>query len=245
MKPLIKVIVILIVLLTLWQCVVLVFNPPFYILPSPLRVFVSLQEYQKLLWAYALVTFKEAFLGFLLGILLGTVTAILIHTTKFISHFLLPLVLVSQALPTFALAPILVLWFGYGEITKILTTAIMVFFPVASSFYDGLKKTPLEWSRLAESMCATRFKTIYHIAIPAALPQLASGVRIAAITAPLGAVVGEWVGSSQGLGYLMLNANARMQIDLMFGTLFILVVMALGMYFIVDRILQKLIWWTA
>jgi len=127
-----------------------------------------------------------------------------------------------------------VVWLGYGLASKIITVVIMLFFPVTTAFYDGLLRLDNNWLDLAQTMRATRFTALRYLALPAALPALASGLRLAAVGAPLGAVIGEWVGASQGLGYLMLNANARLQVDMMFAALICLIVLALLLFFIVD-----------
>ena len=155
----------------------------------------------------------------------------------------LPVLLISQALPAFAVAPLLVIWFGYGMASKVIVAMILLFFPVTSAFYDGLRRTPVEWLYLGQVMGASRWRLLWRIRIPAALPALGSGLRIAATVAPMGAIIGEWVGSSQGLGFLMLNANARMQIDLMFAVLFVVVALTLTLYFLIDTLLKKIIFW--
>jgi putative hydroxymethylpyrimidine transport system permease protein len=159
----------------------------------------------------------------------------------------MPLLVVSQAIPVFAIAPLLVLWFGYGIASKVAMAALIIFFPVAANFLDGLRRTEPGWLDLARTMTVGRpgaaLRILWHIRVPAALPALASGLRVAAAVAPIGAVVGEWVGSSAGLGFLMLHANARLQIDLMFAALLTLALFALVLYFTVDRGLTALIAW--
>ena len=120
---------------------------------------------------------------------------------------------------------------------------LIIYFPVTASCYDGLRQVSPGWLELARTMNARPLAILRFIQFPAALPALASGVRIAAATAPIGAVVGEWVGSSRGLGYLMLHANARMQIDLMFAALFTLALFALVLYGAVDRLMRRLVYW--
>ena len=148
------------------------------------------------------------------------------------------MLVISQAIPVFALAPVLVLWLGYGMASKVAMASLIIFFPVATSFYDGLRRTEPGWLDLARTMNASRWSALRRVRIPAALPSLASGLRVAAAVAPIGAVVGEWVGSSAGLGHLMLHANARLQVDLMFAALGTLALMALALYFAVDQALR-------
>lgn len=235
--------VIFLILLLSWQAIIAMAQLPDYILPSPWQVIQSLYQHLPLLLQQTVPTLLEIILGLLMGIILGGSTALFAAYFKPIGWWLLPIVIISQAIPIFAIAPILVVWLGYGLSSKILITALMIFFPIMSTFYDGLKNTPTTWLDLAHTMQASKRKTYWHIRIPAALPALASGIRIAAVIAPMGAIIGEWVGASQGLGYLMMNANARMQIDMMFATLAFITSLSLLLYAIVNCLLKKFIWW--
>lgn len=230
-------------LLLLWQFIILIFHIPSYILPGPYLVWQAFIKNGYILAIQTWPTVIETLLGFLLGSLVGVFVALLLIWIKPLRYWLLPILIISQAIPTFAIAPLLVIWFGYGLASKIITTMIMIFFPVTSYFYDGLRRIPPEWLDMANIMKGKSWQILWRIRIPAALPALASGLRVAAVFAPIGAIVGEWVGASQGLGFLMLNANARLQLDMMFAALLIIIVFALLLYFIVDRVLHKLIFW--
>jgi putative hydroxymethylpyrimidine transport system permease protein len=122
---------------------------------------------------------------------------------------------------------------------------LIIYFPVTAAFFDGLRRTEPGWLDLAHTMGGSRFRILRHIRIPAALPALSSGIRVATAVAPIGAVVGEWVGSSAGLGYLMLQANARLQVDTMFAALLLLALMAIGLYYAVDAALRLALPWQA
>lgn len=230
-------------LISLWQACITVGKLPPFILPSPQAVLAVFIQQAPLLLQQTLITFTEICGGMLLGALSGFSLAIVMDANRFIRFWLHPLLLISQAIPTFAIAPILVFWLGYGLNSKLIIIAFMILFPVASNLFDGLQRVPDGWLDLAKSMNASRWQTLRHIRLPAALPALASGLRIAAAAAPLGAVVGEWVGASQGLGFLMLEANARLQIDMMFAALFILIVLAISFYFGIDKLLRRFISW--
>ncbi|MBC8246331.1 MAG: ABC transporter permease subunit, partial [Deltaproteobacteria bacterium] len=119
----------------------------------------------------------------------------------------------------------------------------IIYFPVTAAFHDGLRRTEPGWLDLARTMNASRWAILWQVRIPSALPALASGLRVATAVAPIGAIVGEWVGSSAGLGYLMLHANARMQIDVMFAALALLVALALTLYFSMDWVMNKMVYW--
>lgn len=230
-------------LVVIWQLLIIIFGLPNYILPSPLDVWSALHSQAALIASQSLTTITEAILGLIFATVFGCTFALCMAIFKPFRYWLLPLLLISQALPTFAIAPLLVIWLGYGITSKIVTTIIMLFFPIASAFYDGLKSTEPGYLDLAKVMNATKIRTFLHIRIPAALPNLATGLRVATAAAPIGAIIGEWVGSSSGLGFLMLNANARMQIDLMFAVLLVIIAFGLLLYFGVDYLLNKTISW--
>ncbi len=230
-------------LLLIWQILISVFQLPVYILPDPVTVFKTGFVNRDLIFHEAIPTIVETLLGLLLGAFLGCTTALLMTFFRPMTLWVLPILLISQALPTFAIAPLLVIWFGYGLTSKIITTILMLFFPITSAFYDGLRRTEHGWLDLAKTMNAKKWRTFWLVRIPAALPSLASGLRVATAIAPIGAVVGEWVGASHGLGYLMLNANARMQIDLMFAALFTIILFSLTLYFGVNKLLTRAVFW--
>jgi putative hydroxymethylpyrimidine transport system permease protein len=230
-------------MLALWQLIVWFTQLPSFILPGPLQVFHTLYLQAPLIAQQTVITVTETLLGLLLGTLLGCSLALSMSLFRHLQIWILPILVISQALPIFAIAPLLVIWLGYGMASKIATTMLMLFFPIASSFFDGLRRTEIGWLDLAQIMNASRWQTLWRIRIPAALPNLASGLRVATAAAPIGAIVGEWVGSSNGLGFLMLNANARMQIDLMFAVLLVIIAFGILLYFAADKLLHKLIYW--
>ncbi|MDN2662604.1 ABC transporter permease [Psychromonas sp. 14N.309.X.WAT.B.A12] len=238
-----RVIFTLLVLLVIWQATVLLFKLPSFILPEPLSVFERLINRIDILLKHSWITTQEIVLGLLLGLSMGLFFALQMLLFKPVKRWLLPVLIASQAIPVFAIAPILMIWLGYGIASKIVMAAIIIFFPVVTCCYDGLKNTPTGYLDLANTMQATKWQLLRYIQLPASLPTLASGIRVAVVIAPIGAVAGEWVGSSQGLGYLMLQANARMLIDEMFAALFILSTISVALYFVTDKCLNKLIPW--
>ncbi|MBW1608115.1 MAG: ABC transporter permease [Deltaproteobacteria bacterium] len=230
-------------LVLVWQTIVLLTHAPPYILPGPASVAKAALTHAGPLFDHAMTTLFEIIAGLLLGTLLGTLSALSMIASLSLKRWLLPVLVISQAIPVFALAPLLVLWFGYGMSSKIAMAVLIIFFPVTAAFYDGLRSTEPEWLELAQVMNAKPLAVIRHIRIPAALPAFASGLRVATAVAPIGAVVGEWVGSSRGLGFYMLHANARMQIDIMFAALVVLGVLSLTIYFSVDWAMIKIVYW--
>lgn len=217
--------------LALWQATVMLTGVPRFILPGPALVAETWWTSRALIAGHAVVTATEILLGLLIGAGLGIAVALLLASSRGARVFLQPILVFSQTLPVFALAPILTLWLGYGLGSKVAMAVLIVFFPVASAFLDGLLRTPRGYLDLARTMQARPLAVLWHIRIPAALPALASGLRLSAVYAPIGAVIGEWVGASEGLGYLMLLANGRSKTDLMFAALFTLSILSIALFY--------------
>ena len=227
-------------LVAIWQGVVTISGLPEFILPPPLSVLDELWASRLLIIEHAGVTLSEVLLGILAGTVLGICTAVHLAYSATARAYIRPILVFSQAIPVFALAPILTLWLGYGLLSKIAMAVLIIYFPVTSAFFDGLMNTPKGYLDLAETMGANRIRVLLRIRMPSALPALASGLRLAAVYAPIGAVIGEWVGASRGLGYLMLLANGRAKIDLMFAALIVLGLLAVTLYLIVDWLGKRL-----
>ncbi|MBS7703563.1 ABC transporter permease [Chelatococcus asaccharovorans] len=227
-----------------WQALVSIARPPAYILPPPLDVAAVFLRQPSFLLTNGLVTLTEILAGFGLGAALGIATALAIAALPRLGRLVWPLVLVLQAFPVFVLAPVLVLWFGFGLASKVVMTTIIIFFPVASAFADGLRRTDPDLLDATALTTATHWQTLIHVRLPLALPALASGLKVAAPLAPLGAVVGEWVGASAGLGFVMVQANARMQTETMFAAMLVLAALTLAMRAAVDGITPYLTPWS-
>lgn len=234
-------------LLMLWEAAVRLLALPHYLLPAPSRVFSALLRNAESLALNASITLAEMLLGLLFGALLGAMAALALLISGNARRWLLPLLVASQAIPVFALAPLLVLWLGYGMASKIAMALLIIFFPVAMTLYDGLRRTDPGLLELARAMTADdprhAPRVLVHIRLMAALPALFSGLKVAAAVAPIGAVIGEWVGASAGLGFMMLQANARVQIDVMFAALFVLALCAVGLHGGVTWLSRRLLPW--
>lgn len=225
-----------------WAVTAFTAIPPF-MLPSPETVFNALIAQRETLLLSTLTTFTEIILGLVAGTVLGAVLALAMVFSPLLQRWLMPLLLVSQAIPVFALAPLLVLWLGFGMASKVVMAVLVIFFPVTASFFDGLRRVDRGWLDLARTMNASPWAILHHVRLFAALPAFGSGLRVAAAIAPIGAIIGEWVGSSAGLGYVMINANARIATDVMFAALTILSVMAILLWVAVDWALKRILYW--
>jgi putative hydroxymethylpyrimidine transport system permease protein len=206
-------------------------------------VFAALAARPDLWQVHAVTTLTESVIGLVAGSVAGAALALAMSFLPVTRRVLLPLMVVSQAVPVFAIAPLLALWFGFGLASKIVMATIAIFFPVASAFADGLARTDPNLIDLGRLYRARRAQIVRLLRVPAALPALITGVRLAAVYAPIGALIGEWVGASSGLGYAMLFANARAQTDVMFAALFLLAAMAVALRAIVDLATARLTPW--
>ncbi len=228
-------------LVVIWQLLVWVTRVEPFILPGPVRVIRAFYAHFGLIMHHALITATEVIAGLVLGVTAGVGTALHLMASDRSRKLLMPALVMSQTIPVFALAPLLTLWLGYGLASKIAMAVLIVYFPVTSTFLDGLRATPRGYLDLAHTMRSSNLSALLQIRVPAALPALASGIKLAAVYAPIGAVIGEWVGASNGLGYLMLLANGRVKIDLMFAALLALCVVTVALRAIVDLSCHRII----
>jgi putative hydroxymethylpyrimidine transport system permease protein len=231
------------VFIAIWWAVTSFTAIPPFMLPSPQSVVAAALAQPGYLFTNTLTTLTEILAGLILGTTLGALAALAITASATAQRWLMPILVLSQSIPVFALAPLLVLWCGFGLSSKILMASLIIFFPVTANFSDGLRRTTPAWLDLAFTMNASKTATLRHIRIPAALPALASGIRVATAIAPIGAIIGEWVGASSGLGYVMINANARIQTSLMFAALAILATMAITLYATADHTMRRWLAW--
>jgi len=222
--------------LALWRAVVWLSGAPPFILPGPARVAARLWDGAPMLAEHAGFTAANLLTGLGAGVALGVATALNLALSPGARLLLRPFLIFAQAAPVFALAPVITLWLGYGAPSKIVIVALVIYFPVTSAFFDGLMRLPAPHADLACAMRATPLRRLVLLQVPNALPSLASGLRLALVQAPFAVVIGEWVGSSRGLGHLMLMANGRGQTDLMFAALLALAAMSLTLFFLFEAL---------
>jgi len=222
--------VLLLGFLAAWEWAVRAFGVPFYILPAPSRIGVVLVTEHASLLADAAVTLEEVLLGFTVAFLVGVGLAVAICSSRTIERAVYPLIIASQTVPVFAVAPLLIVWFGYGIASKVAMAALIVFFPIVVNTVDGLRSADPDMVNLLRILGASRRQVLVKMLAPAALPFVFSGARIAVATSVIGAVIGEWVGATQGLGFAMIHANAQLHVDRVFAAIVYLSVMALVLF---------------
>lgn len=200
---------------------------PAYMLPSPAEVVRAFIDNFSIMMAQAAVTVQEAIYGLLIGIVLAFLVSVLMERFVFLNKALYPILVVTQTIPTIAIAPILVLWMGFGMAPKITLVVITTFFPVAVGLLNGYESVDVDAIHLMRSMGGSRTKTFFYVKFPTALPSFFSGVRISAAYAVVGAVVSEWLGGVEGLGVYMTRVKKAYAFDKMFAIIIFISVISL------------------
>ncbi len=229
----------------LWELVVTATATPDWLFPTPTAVASSLGRDHALLASAAAVTLREVAFGYLLALSLALVIAVVLHFSSALRRALLPLLVLSQTVPTVLLAPILAILLGYGIEPKLVVVAIVCFFPIVVNAVDGFRATDPELVRMMRTLHASRLAVFRRVEFPGALPAIFSGARIAAAYAAVGAVFGEWVGSSSGLGFVMLQAQPALQTARIFAAVLLLSAIGVGLYALVGLAEALLVPWRA
>jgi ABC-type nitrate/sulfonate/bicarbonate transport system permease component len=212
---------------------------PGFMLPSPLEVVQAFISERKMLWEHAVVTLQEAFIGLALGVAIGFVFAVLMDAFEVLYKAIYPILVITQTIPTVAIAPLLVLWFGYEMTPKIILIVIATFFPVTVGLLDGFRAADKDAIGLLRSMGASRGQIFRYIKAPSALPQFFSGLRIAAAYSVVGAVISEWLGGFGGLGVYMTRVKKAFAFDKMFAVIFLISAISLLLMALVDLLEKK------
>jgi NitT/TauT family transport system permease protein len=221
-------------IVVLWELSYRVFNLPKFVVPAPLGIIAETWEWRWRLASHAGVTLYETLAGFVLSIAVGTPLAVLIVYSPLLRRALYPLLVVTQAVPKIAIAPVLLLLLGAGEVSKVVVAFLVAFFPVVVDTATGLAATPPELLDLSRSYRASALKTFLKVRFPMALPFFFSGLKVAVTLAVIGAVVGEFVGSDKGLGYVIVSATSYWKSNLAFGAMGLLAVMAVALFGLVE-----------
>lgn len=219
----------LLVLLAVWEGAVRFFAIPLYVLPSPVQVIRTLFAEHSVLAGHALVTVMEAAAGIVISLVLALFLGIVMDCFVPLRRGIYPILVATQTIPMIVLAPILIIYLGFGITPKILTVVLMCFFPIAVSFSDGLSQVDEEYVHLVRSYGAKRLTVYRLVKIPASIPALLSGLKVAATYSISGAVVGEWIGSQQGLGYYLLRVKNSYMMDKVFACVLVIMLLSLCM----------------
>jgi NitT/TauT family transport system permease protein len=220
-------------LIVMWEIVCDLFHVPSWLLPPPSQIALSIWEFRAILPLHFLATFYAIVGGFALAIITGIPLAIIIVYSPFLRRVIYPLLLMVQSVPKVAVAPLLLLWVGYGLESNMIVAATVAFFPIVINTASGLESVDAELLELTRSLDAGTLRVFWRVRLPWALPYIFSSFKIAITLAVIGAIVAEFVGADKGLGYLILTSSGQMKISLMFGVLLILSVLGIICFYAV------------
>jgi NitT/TauT family transport system permease protein len=233
----------IVTVLVLWQLVTTTFTIPDYLLPRPTEVAARIARDWAQILAAAQFTIVEVLIGFTVSVLVGVPLAFGIVLSRTLERIVMPMMVASQAIPKVAIAPILVVWLGFGLLPKVAIAFLIAFFPIVVSTVTGLKSVELDMIDLVRSMGAGTGKIMLRVRAPSALPHMFAGFKVAICLSVVGAIVGEFVGSDSGLGYLLLTATGTLDGTLVWSTLIILIAIGVTLYMIVVRLERLAIRW--
>ena len=243
MKNRLPSIVLIIIVLILWQFIAFLINAP-YILPSPTEIVAKIWELRRTLFLVQLpATMSVTVIGLLISIVFGLALAVVMDMNKKMADALYPIVIASQTIPTTAIAPLFVLWFGYSIWAKVLVTILITFFPITITVYDGFRATKREMEELLITYGASKWDIFFKLKIPSALPHFFSAVKMAIPLSVIGAAIAEWLGAQSGLGYFSKRMMTQLDGAGVFAPIVILSITAMISVAVVGAIEEKLIKW--
>lgn len=233
----------MIIIIILWQAIVTFENVPSYIVPSPSNIVNTLIKDFPIILDHTKATMYESFVGFALSILFSFILAIIMDSFDIIKKSIYPILVISQTIPTIAIAPLFIIWFGFGTLPKIIVVIMVCFFPIVISLVDDFEKIDRDYINLFSTMKASRLQTFYHLKLPYAMVNLFSGLKIAATYMIMSAVIGEWLGGDKGIGVYMVRAKSAYALDKVFASILVIVIVSILIIYIIDFIGKKIIHW--
>ncbi len=231
------------VLLSVWQLTTWLMKVPKWLLPSPWQIVMAGAEARELLGPHTWQTLKETWLGLGVAVVVGLGLALVIDLSRLLRRTVYPLLVASQTVPILALAPLLIIWFGYGILPKVIVVALVCFFPIVVSTADGLRMADPDLIALLRAMGANRRQVFLKIRVPGALPSFFSGFKIAITYSVVGAVIGEWVGASRGLGIFMIRSSKNFLTDRVFAAIGVTSLLSIAMFAAVVLVERAVLPW--
>lgn len=232
-----------VVLLLAWEICVQLFDVPSYVLAAPSSVAIELVAEWDELWTHSLATLWAVLAGFGLAIIVSVPLAFAVVYSKFLEKTIYPLLIFSQTVPKIAIVPLFVVWFGFGVLPKVLIAFLICFFPIVIDTIVGLRSVPPESVDLIRSMGGTRLESFRRVRVPNALPYFFSGLKVAATLAVVGAVVGEFVGSTRGLGFVIVQASSFLNSELLFAAIFLLTLIGVALFYLIAVLERAFVPW--
>ncbi|RUS47339.1 ABC transporter permease [Cohnella sp. AR92] len=236
-------IVALLAAVVLWQLVVSLADVPMYILPSPLDTANALFEDFGVIVGHVGTTLYESVVGFLLSIALAFALAILMDSFAVVKKSLYPILIVSQTIPTIVITPILIIWFGFGLLPKVLVIVMVCFFPICISLVDGFEKVDRDYVNLFRSFKSSKLQTFLHLKLPYAMVNFFSGLKIAATYLIMSAIISEWQGGTKGIGVYMVRAKSAYALDKVFASILVIVLISIVLISLINWIGRRATHW--
>lgn len=233
----------LLILIIGCEIIIRILKIPRYILPTPISIILALYNQKEILFKHSLVTLFEALTGFFLSILFALIIGGIVYPFKKIKKMLYPYLLISQTIPLIAIAPIILIWFGFGIMPKILIVILICTFPILLNFLGGLEEIDQDILDLFQVMGASKKYIFFKVILPSSLPNFFSGIKISATYSIMGAVIGEWLGAKSGLGIYMTRAISSFKTDYLFASIIVVVVLSLGIFKVIEYIEKSVMPW--
>ena len=233
----------LVLIILLWQFASSRAIIAFWIIPSPQAVLKVFGENSDLIWHHLKPTLFAALLGLMISIVIGSLTAIMMDVSKLFRQIIYPYLVVSQTVPIIAVAPIIIIWFGYGISAKVFTVILVCFFPIALGLFEGFQQVSMEQIRLMKALGASGWKCFRYLKLPASLPGFFTGLKLAATYSLMGAVIGEWLGGSAGLGIYMTRATKSFHTAHVFAVILVIIAVSMGLFGIVAALDRVFLAW--
>lgn len=233
-----------VLILLVWEAAIQVFDIQRFLLPRPGDVLATLWESREILLEESWVTFQESLLGFLLAVAVAVPVAILLTFSKIAARIIYPVLVISQVIPKVAVAPLLVVWMGFGVAPKILLAFLVAFFPIVVNTATGLNNLEPKMIYLARSMGASTWQTFVYFRLPSSLPIFFAGLKVGVTFAVIGALVGEFVGAGSGLGHLTVIAMGSLNTELVFASIIVMAVIGVAMYVVIEILERLLVPWS-
>jgi NitT/TauT family transport system permease protein len=227
----------------IWYGIIFFLSVPKFLLPDPYAIFHAMISEPSLLFSHLLVTVKETVLGFILALVVAVPISVAVVWWKPFERTVMPLMVFMQTVPKVSIAPLFIIWFGFGYIPKVLVSFLLAYFPIVIEMITGMRDVPFEMLDLSKSMSASPIQTFIKFRIPNSLPYLFNGLKLGILLSLTGAITGEFMGSTQGLGYLIMYANVRFNTTLLFAVLVCLLLLGKLMYSLVEWIERHAISW--
>jgi ABC-type nitrate/sulfonate/bicarbonate transport system permease component len=233
----------LLLILLFWEWAVVAWDIKKFILPPPSLILRSFYNTLPLMTPHIVATLKESMAGFSLAIVFSFILAFLLDGIPFLKKALYPLIVASQTIPIISVAPLFIIWFGYGILPKVLVVILVCFFPILINLLDGLSSVDRDLLNLLKSMGANPSKIFFLVKLPSSLPHFFAGLKIAATYSIMGAVIGEWLGAKEGLGYYMILSQRSFLTDRVFASILVITLLSLGVFGIVIIFERLLLPW--